>query len=139
MDDAPLPFPLTVPFSYGYMVRRVHDIRQESAARSHSSKIIMDDLTKKYRTLFVAAACFNWTAGILFLKPSLLFDALGITPVPSQDMILHLTSLSVFFYGIAYYMASKDFVKNENFGVRWHDGKGFMRCRCSSGRCAWIH
>ena len=74
----------------------------------------MDDLTKKYHSMFVAAAFFNWTAAIALLKPSILFGALGITPVPNQDFVLHLCSLLIAFFGSMYYSASKDLVNNAN-------------------------
>ena len=74
----------------------------------------MDDLTKKHHNMFVAAALFNWTAALSLLKPSFLFDTLGITPVPNEDLILHLCSLLIIFFGIAYYSASKDLNKNTN-------------------------
>jgi len=81
---------------------------------SKTKATAMDDLTKKHHNMFVAAACFNFIAALSLLKPSLLFDTLGIKPVPNEDLTLHITCLLIAFYGVMYYRASKDFVKNAN-------------------------
>jgi hypothetical protein len=73
-----------------------------------------DNITQKYHTLFVVGACFNWTAALSFVKPKLICNTLNITPVPTEDFILHIMCLLVALLGSMYYEASKDFPANAN-------------------------
>lgn len=72
----------------------------------------MDALTKKHHNMFVAAAAFNWVAGISFLKPIPMYEAMGITPIPDENSVLHILCLLIICFGFGYFKASKDFPGN---------------------------
>lgn len=74
----------------------------------------MDQLTKKYHNMFVAAATFNWVVALSFIKPATICSLVGVTPVPNEDLMLHIFCLLVATFGVLYYETSKDFVGNAN-------------------------
>ena len=69
----------------------------------------------KIRVLFVVAAIFNWVVGLgLFFIPGFFLSVFGITPLPEQSLWVQLFASLVFFFGIAYYQASVDFLRHRN-------------------------
>ena len=74
----------------------------------------MDDVTKKYSSMFVVAALFNWIVGFSFLKPRSAYEMMGVTQIPNEDMTLHVVCLIIILIGVEYYKASKDFPAQAN-------------------------
>ena len=68
-----------------------------------------DALTQKYHYLFLGTAVYNWMVAVSMLRPAGAYEALNITPMPSEDYILHLCCLLIGLYGFCYYWASQDF------------------------------
>jgi hypothetical protein len=65
--------------------------------------------------LFFSAAIFNWLVALVFLFfYQSAFKLLGITPIPSNPIYLHLFAILVAMFGWAYYKAGVDFIANRN-------------------------
>jgi len=68
---------------------------------------------KENKVLFLTAAIFNWTVGLLLaFKAGLLFDLFQVTPVPTEPLFLQLFAWLVFAFGVGYFWASRDFAAN---------------------------
>jgi len=63
--------------------------------------------------LFLAGALFNWgvSAGLFFI-PTIFLGLFSVTPVPEQTIWVQQFAGLVFFFGVGYYLASKDFENN---------------------------
>jgi hypothetical protein len=62
-----------------------------------------------YRRMFMSAALYNWTvAAVCGLAYSVLFPALGITPMPDSPMYFHLFLAVVALFGYIYFRVSRD-------------------------------
>jgi len=71
----------------------------------------VNEATRK--KMLISAACFNWLAALaLLLIPATLFQLFRITPLPAEPLFLHLFAVVVFVFGIGYYWAAIDFVRN---------------------------
>jgi apolipoprotein N-acyltransferase len=61
------------------------------------------------RVLFLAAAVFNWLAGLgLLFDAGLLFALLGASPAPTEPLFVHLFAWLVIVFGVGYYWVSRD-------------------------------
>lgn len=67
-----------------------------------------------YRRLFLAAAAFNFVAGLGLILHDLWFDLLGITPYPDNTLFLALFAALVFTFGYGYCMVAGDFSANRS-------------------------
>jgi hypothetical protein len=63
--------------------------------------------------MFLAAALFNWFVAItLFFVPAMFLGLLFVTPPPEQTVWVQQFAGLVFFFGVGYFWASRDFDNN---------------------------
>ena len=63
--------------------------------------------------MFLAAALFNWFVAInLFFVPTMFLGLLFVTPTPEQSVWVQQFAGLVFFFGVGYFWASRDFDNN---------------------------
>ena len=71
---------------------------------------------KSSKTLFLTAAIFNWTVGlVLVFKAQLLFAMFRIVPAPAEPLFLLLFSGLVMVFGIGYFWSFTFFGSLELF------------------------
>ena len=73
---------------------------------------VTEDITKKYQSLFLGTAIYNWSVAISMLKPAGTFEAMHISPIPAQDNTLHTCCVCIGGFGFIYYWASQDLPAN---------------------------
>lgn len=69
-------------------------------------------ITKKHQNAILKAAAMNGCSGIALIKPSVLFEILHITPVPTNDLVLHVVVIVNALLSVGYYWASRDLPAN---------------------------
>lgn len=74
----------------------------------------MEEITLKYRTLFLIGAAFNAFVSTSMMVPEMVFPMIGISPIPEPSIYVHLSSSAIGCFGVAYFMASQDFPRNAN-------------------------
>ncbi len=63
--------------------------------------------------MFFAAALFNWMVAVsLFFIPEVFFTVFFVAPAPEQTLWVQQFAGLVFFFGLGYYWASRDFDRN---------------------------
>ncbi len=66
-----------------------------------------------YSKMFLSAALVNWIASLLFIFPyPPVYEFLSLTPLPSEMLFTQQFGVLVFTFGIGYYWASQDPIKN---------------------------
>ena len=64
---------------------------------------------KAMRTMFLTGALFNWLVGLgLLFDAGLLFELLGVSPIPSEPLFVHLFAWLVIVFGVGYFWASRN-------------------------------
>ena len=64
---------------------------------------------KTMRVLFLSGALFNWLAGLgLLFDARLLFELLGVSPLPGEFLFVQLFAWLVIVFGVGYFWASRN-------------------------------
>jgi len=75
----------------------------------------MEEISRKYQSLFLVGAAFNAVVSATLAAPKIFFPLLDITPIPDEpNIFLDIALGAIGIFGVGYFMASQDFPRHSN-------------------------